>query len=162
MGMAIESTSRVVRFQPVLDTSVYAANDRMGSLVEIPNFVDESSGATTVTSVTVADASTNGAQFRILFFRDQPTIASADNAALDIADAIQQNTFVGHIPVVTADYINLSSGRLATVRNVGLVIPSASPSQTNPTGRSVWVLLQSNGTPTYAANDLVITLGLSN
>jgi hypothetical protein len=79
---------------------------------------------------------------------------------LDISDDEVADKFLGYVPVASGDYINLAGGRIATVRNVNLAVTSRK-GPNNLTGRSVWAIVQSNGTPTYGTTtDLVFYIGV--
>ena len=160
MGIAIESKVKVIVATPTVDTAIYAANDRLGSIVELTNAMDNSSGTGTIMSIAVVDKASQSAAFDVMFFDDLPTVASADNAALSITDAEMAAKFVGAVRVAAADYIILAANHAATVKNVGLVV-SAMKSETNSTGKSLFMLLRSAGTPTYTSTtDLVVTIGI--
>jgi hypothetical protein len=162
MGKANESTCRVVTFTPTVDTAIYASGDQLGSLVEIPNFVDEPSGFTKIVSLSGHDKAAQSSIMQVLFFRDRPTVTSVDNAALNISDAEMADKCIGHVSIVAGDYFALSASSMGCVRNVQLVVTSRK-GQLNLTGRSVWAIIRCGGTPTYASTtDLVFTVGLEN
>jgi hypothetical protein len=162
MGMPIESTCRVVSFTPTISTSIYASGDQLGSLVEIPNFVDEPSGFAKIVSLSICDKAAQSSILQVLFFKDRPTIVSADNAALNISDADMADMCVGHVSVVAADYFALSASSMGCVRNINLVVNSRK-GQNNLNGTSLWAIVRCGGTPTYASTtDLVFTVGLEN
>lgn len=156
MGMVIEGKSKIVSATPTLDTNVYAANDRVGSVMEFANAMDDASGTGIIVSVTVLDKATQGVALSLFLFKDIPTVASADNAALDISDA-EMAKCVGVIPIATGDYVATASNTIATVRDVSLLV-GATKSATSLTGKSLYGVLRTGGTPTYAADSLVVSL----
>jgi hypothetical protein len=159
MGTAIEGKSKVVTMTPTIDTSAYASGDQLGSLVELSNALDDSSGTGTIVSVAVLDKAAQSSALTLLLFKDKPTVASSDNAALNISDS-EMAKCLGIIPIAGTDYVALSANSIASVRNVNLVI-SSTKSDLNLNGTSLWAILRSGGSPTYgAASDLVLSIGI--
>lgn len=158
MGMAIEGKSKIASATPTLDTNAYASGDRVGSVMEFTNAMDDSSGTGTIVSLTILDKAAQGSILTLLLFNDLPTIASADNAAIDISDA-EMAKCIGSIPVAAADYVTTASNSIATIRNVNLLVQAAK-SSSNSTGKSLYGVLRSGGSPTYAASSLVVSLGI--
>lgn len=160
MGMEIETKSRVIQVTPTNDTSIYASGDQLGSLMQLTNAMDDSSGTGKLLSLSIHDKSSQSSVLQVFLFNDLPTVASADNAALNISDAEMAAKCIGHVSVVAADYFALSASSMACVRNINLVLNSVR-SVTNPTGRSIWAIIRSGGTPTYASTtDLVLSFGI--
>lgn len=160
MGMAIEGKSKILTMTPVVDTSVYASGDQLGSLVELQNAVDDSSGTGTVVSVAVLDKASQSASLSVLLFKDKPVVTSSDNGSLNISDAEMASKCLGLVPVASNDYVALNASSIATVRNVNLIVAS-SKSSDNLSGKSLWAILRSGGTPTYtSASDLVLSIGI--
>lgn len=156
MGAATEGKSKVVSVTPTLDTNAYASGDRVGSVMEFSNAMDDSSGTGTIVSVTILDKAGQGSVLSLLLFNDLPTVASADNAAIDITDA-EMAKCVGVVPIASADYVTTASNSIATVRSINLLVQAAK-SATSSTGKSLFGVLKSGGSPTYAANSLVVSL----
>lgn len=159
MGAAIETKSKILTMTPTIDTSAYAVGDQLGSLVELTNAVDDPSGTGTIVSVAVLDKSSKSAAMELLLFNDIPTVTSTDNVALNVSDA-EMAKCLGSVKVLTTSYIALTANSLASVNGVNLIVRSAK-SATNLTGKSIWALLMSSGTPTYVGTtDLVISIGI--
>ncbi len=59
----------------------------------------------------------------ILFFTASPTLAGADNDALDMTDA-NALLCVGHISLATTDYVATSSNKIACLKNINLIMES--------------------------------------
>lgn len=127
---------------PTLDTSAYADGDRMGSIVEL----DVKNDAVTLLNVEVLDKADQGANFDILFFKSSPTVASSDNAALSITDS-EAEKCLGVVSIET--WKDLGGNQMGYARNVGLGLMPES-------GGKLYMLLQSRGTPTYAAASLTL------
>ncbi len=144
---------KVVSGTPVLDTSAYGTGDRMGSIVTLSAVHPDMGGRIKISSLQVIDLAKQNAQFDILLFDASPTVASADNAAIDIADA-EIIKLVGVIPVLTADYTTAyAANSQATKSNINLIV------KTSSTSNDLYMLLVSRGAPTYAASDLIIKIG---
>lgn len=149
--------SKLFSVQPTLDTSAYATGDYMGSIVTVTDFFRNVGGVNHLNSIVVVDEAKQKAQFDILFFDSLPTVASADNAAIDIADA-EMRKCIGYVSVLTADYTtDLAANSLATKSGLNLVLKGAAPSV--GATKHLYVVLISRGSPTYAAASLTIKLG---
>jgi hypothetical protein len=160
MGTAIEGKSKIITLTPVISTSIYAAADQLGSLVEIQNAMDDSSGTGAILSVTILDKAAQSSIIDVLFFSSQPTVASSDNAALDITDAMMASYYLGHVRVQATDYIALAGCSVASIKQLGLLVQSLKDPN-NLGGKSLWMILRSGGTPTYGStSDLVIRVGI--
>lgn len=160
MGMTIEGKAKIVTVTPTVDTNIYASGDHLGTLVELANALDDASGTGLIVSVVINDKASQNSVLNLLLFKDKPTVASADNAALNITDAEMAAKCIGHIPVAAADYVALSASSVAAVRNVNLMVQGLKSSD-NPNGKSLWAILRSGGTPTYTSTtDLVISFGI--
>lgn len=157
---ASDNKAVIVFATPTIDTGIYASGDQLGSLVELTNALDDSSGTGTITSVSIVDKAKQASIIQLLFFRDKPVVTSVNNAALDISDAEMIDKCIGVVAFAAADYIALNVNSVATIRDVGLVI-SSRKSADNLNGTSLWVIARSGGTPTYTStSDLVISIGI--
>lgn len=145
---------------PVLDFgNAYAAGDQIGAgAYEVTNVLHDRDGMCFIESLTVEDATKQHAKLNILFFSAAPTVASANNAALDISAAEMKAKFIGHVSILDTDYVDLATGSYATLRAVALPLYNSvrTGGQANPK-LSVWVAVQAQGAATYvAATDLRI------
>jgi hypothetical protein len=147
--------SKVFTATPTLDTSAYIAGDRLGSIVEIENFFQHYAGKARLISVVALDQAKQKAAFDIYFFNASPTVASADNAPLDITDAEMTAKCIGRVSVATGDYgTDLAANSEATKYGLDLMLQAGADS------KSLFILLRSAGTPTYAATSLTLKLGV--
>jgi hypothetical protein len=161
--MASLLQGKVLSFAPTLDTNAYATGDQMGTLMTISNVADLSQGAVRIMTLDVIDKAKQAAAFDILFFNASPTVASADNAALDISDSEMASKLVGMVSVASADYKAFNSNSVACLRGLDLIVQAAAasvPSGPNPTQVNLYAILCSRGSPTYAASDLQLRIGL--
>lgn len=147
---------RVISVAPVVDTSIYAAGDQLGSLLTLSNAVALEGGNSILRSVSVIDKDKEKAVIDILFFSADPTLVSADNAALNISDANMALYFLGKVSVASADYTDLSASSVASLNNLNLILQSAATSTTIYAAMKIL-----SGTPTFTATgDLQIKFGI--
>lgn len=142
----------VVSVTPTLDTNAYATGDRLGSIHTIAAVVrpDVSSGlgVATLKQIVIIDQAAQSADMDILFFNALPTVASADNAAIDISDAEMIAKFIGSVSVGAA-YVALAANSVHTaIIDPGLKVYAAS-------GTTIYALPVIRDSATYAANSLV-------
>jgi hypothetical protein len=150
----MDGKARLVTVTPTISTSAYADGDQLGDVLTLTNAMDDIRDTGAVLSVSVIDKAKQNAAFDILFFDQNPTVSSSDNAALNIADAEMAAKFLGRIKVATGDYSELSASSVASVNGIGLFIASSG-------SKNLFAILQSRGTPTYTStSDLVIKIGI--
>jgi hypothetical protein len=141
-------------FDPVLDANnAYADGDHIGTSLavsEITNVLHDCDAMHFIESLTVEDALKVHGKFNVLFFSAAPTVTSNNNAALAISAAEMKAKFIGHVAIVDTDYVDLSVGSYATIRNVGLPLWNSTRTgvQANPK-LSIWAILQSKGSTTW-------------
>lgn len=138
---------------PTLDTNAYASGDRMGSLMTLTTGNNAGSGLSLM-SLTVLDTADQKAAFDILFFNAAPTIASADNAAIDISDA-EMAKAIGFVSVTADDYADFGGASVACLKNIGLGM------LISQSANNIFALCVSRGTPTYAASSLTLTFNFA-
>ena len=137
---------------PVVDTNIYASGDRLGSILTLTDFFQKYNRSAEITGLSLLDKAKQKSVLQVLFFDELPTVASADNATLDITDAEMADKCLGYLPVAAADYKDLSASSIATV------LP-ASPLLVTAKTTSLYAIILSGGTPTYtSASDLVLRL----
>lgn len=140
----MQNQYHVVEVNPTLDTSAYASGDRVGSLMTITG-VGESGSGCVLDKVVIVDQAKQSSALKILLFNAAPTIASADNAAIDITDAEMIAKCIGVIDVPSASYVALANNSVVDVAYARSV---KAPAMT------MYALLVSAGSPTYAASSL--------
>jgi hypothetical protein len=136
---------------PTVSTSpAYTANDQVGGIqtLTVPN---SSLGSCALVSFNVLDLAGQSAALSLFFFNSLPTVASSDNAALNISDA-NMALCIGHVVVAAGDYQSTSANSIASVKLSGpLYMKSA-------TADTLYVVVKTTGTPTYAGTtDLTFT-----
>lgn len=112
-------------------------------------------GYAVLSSLFLLDKAKQSAALELFLFRASPTIASADNAALDITDA-EMEKCIGVIAIPAANYFTSAAGSsICVVQNINLNINALN-------GKDIFALLVSKATPTYgAANALSLSLSVS-
>lgn len=152
----IRPSSAYVEVTPTLDTLAYADGDRLGSIEEVDVDAENGYHGVKLDSISVTDLSGNGIALDLLFFHASPTVASADNAAIDIADA-EIVKFQGHVSLAATDYIATASNKIGTKSNIGLGLKTQ---QSDSSGK-LYVLAVARGAATFAASDLTFKLHFS-
>ena len=148
-----------VTVTPTIDTTIYASGDQLGSLMTFPGLLGPGKSGQLVYA-SVYDKALQSAALSLLLFSSQPTIASSDNAALNISDA-EMLKCMAAIPFTTA-YTSTSANSINTIplsSGNNPVLPIAVYSTV--ADGTIYAIMRCGGTPTYgAASDLVITLGV--
>lgn len=148
--------ARLVTVTQATDANnAYADLDQIGPAIELPLAMDSHGDHGVLESVTVVDKSKQKSGLYLHFFDSEPTIASTDNAALNIADAEVAGKYLGMVVVAAGDYAELSASAVASIKNVQLFLKAVS------TSNSLWLVVESHGAPTYTgAVDLMIRVGI--
>ena len=135
---------------PAIDTAIYAAGDLMGGLL---TFTDVAlAGGLILQTLTLVDQAKQSAAIDLLLFGGNLSGTTlTNNVALDVADA-DLLTFLGHVSIAAANYAAFNDNSAATLKDIQLFLKPA------PTTKSLYGVLVSRGTPTYAAaTDLQLT-----
>lgn len=155
-AMPFSPVFKKVSVTPTIDTAIYANNDQLGSLMQFPGLLGPGrSGQIVFTSI--LDKSSQSAAITIFLFSSQPTIASTDNAALNISDTEMQKCC--GIITMTSAYASTSANSINSTPLASLV-QQAVYAYSDQSDGTIWAIMKSGGTPTYgAASDLIVTLG---
>jgi len=137
-----------------VDTTIYAAGQGQGDLVEILAGWTALNSAT-LKSLIVLDSSAQAAAFDVVIFDDDPTLSTFENhvaAGLHVDDMPK---VLGVIEVGTSDYVTFTSmadgnKSVATLKPDLPLIPAS--------GGTLHLACVARGTPTYVADTLAITL----
>lgn len=148
------------RVTPVIQAAAYGAGDQLGpASTKLADVVSAPQGVTRLVGIKVIDKAKQKSGIDILFFNSLPTNATADNAALDIADAEMAAKYVGVAAVATGDYKDLANSSIACVSPIQPIPMRAAQNTASPDGRSLWFTLCNRGTPTYTStSDLILVL----
>ncbi len=135
------------------DTNIYAANDQVGTLLTLADVFAGGTKKGIIESITILDKAKQSAALTLLFFDAAPTVASTNNAALDITDAELADKFVGKVEFAAASYSNLANSSIGSMANINQMIVSKSA--------DLYMIVKSAGTPTYTStSDLVLRIGI--
>lgn len=148
----VGSSDIVVTVTPTLDTNAYASGDLIFDSTEVANAARVNGGQTLLTSVTIIDKADQKVAFTLVF-ADTNTDFGTLNSAPD-PDDTETATVIGHVAIAATDYLDLGGAAVACKYGIGLSLKAGASTT------SIYIAcVNSTGTPTYAASDLVIKLG---
>lgn len=142
-------------FTPTLDTSAYADGDVLFVATELTDFMGATGGRGLVQSVTVTDASDQGAAFDIWFFNGSVSLGTINAAvALSDTDALKHR---GRIEVQSGNYYDVGGAKVADLTSF-----AGSQRYFSAAGgtRSIWVGGVARGAATYSSTALQIVFNL--
>ena len=151
--MDVQVQTRTVTVTPTIDTNAYSANDQVGGLQTLTAAAGRKDRGVTLQNVIILDKAAQSAEITIFFFDTEPTIASSNNATLNISDA-EMLKCIGHVTVTADDYATTSANAIACAKPVSVCVGLRS---SNSEG-TLYAVAKTSGTPTYgSASDLVFT-----
>lgn len=144
--------------------TTYAAGDVVGSVMTLGAGIGAANsfsvggggrdqGHVFLQTLTLIDKTTQAVEFDVLFFDSSPT-TPANNSAANFTDAQLASSCIGHCTIATTDYVTLSSGSVACIRNVGLQMQPA-------TSGTIYAVAVTQGTPDYAGGGLTFKFAFS-
>lgn len=134
------------------DTSAYASGDVVADRQVISNATRAKNAPALLQSLMLIDKADQGAALEVLFFSDDVALGT-ENAAPSISDA-NALTFLGRVSIATTDYQDLGGAKVAHKTGLSLLMSPKTDT------RDIYVaVLNGSGTPTYAADSLVLRLG---
>lgn len=145
---------RLIDVTLALDTSIFAAGDVICDTATLSAVTDVAGGCAMLESLTVIDEDDQAGVIDFYFFRVTQSLGTK-NAAPDISDANARDC-LGYVSVAAADYKDLGGVKVATIKNIQLVLKSSGSSRDCFLGAVVL-----SGTPTYTASGLKLRLGVS-
>lgn len=151
----VRNKDKVCTVSFTTDTSAYASGDLIADTQEIANAVVGHGGVVTLESVTLCDEADQKAVLWLVFLNASTSLGT-ENSAPNISDANIGDLIIGHVAVAAADYVDVGGGSVACIRNIGLKLQAASTTDSLYVG-----IVNSTGTPTYAADSLTARLGFS-
>lgn len=145
--------TRVISVTPTIDTNAYSANDQVGGIQTITGAAGRKDRGVTLQNVLILDKAAQSAAMTIFFFDELPTVASSNNAALNITDA-EMLKCIGHVSITADDYATTSANSIACAKPVSVCVGLRS---SNDSG-TLYAVVKTTGTPTYGSTtDLVFT-----
>jgi len=154
MSTQIRGTSWSVKVTPTISSSpAYSSGDQIGGIQTLTGAMING-GTGTLMSVVVLDKAAQKSALNIWFFKNQPTMASTDNAAFDITDAnLVLAEPLGFVSIAAADYVDSSSNAVGQASLADAIMVQSAASD-----GTIYAVVESAGTPTYGStSDLVFT-----
>lgn len=112
----------------------------------------ETNGSALIHSVQVIDKADQGVEMDLVFLTADQSLGTEDSA-VDITDT-ESEDIAAVVNVPSTAYVDLIGSQQAFVTNIGQAIKGPSDSQ------SLWIGAITRGTPTYAADSLIVRVGL--
>lgn len=153
----VTTPSEVIEITLTLDTNPYAQNDILAATQEISNALRSSGDVSILHSLSIIDKSGNDAAIDILFLRSNTSVGT-ENAAENMSDNTGQEILT-EVQVIATDYIDYANFSRATKVNgdegMGQLLYATS-------GTSLYIaaVYRDAAGNTYAANDIIIKIGL--
>lgn len=144
--------SDTYRIKPTLAGTAYAVGEAMGTAgaLTVENPMRNRRSAILYTAI-VHDYAAQSAALDIILFKVTPTTSTiTDHAAINITTADNEN-IVGIIRVAVSDYLDLTATSIAQASTPTILAPGVEY-------KDLYAIVRSNGTGTYAANDLDIDI----
>ena len=147
----VTGTGVVLTLSPTIDTTTYAPGDVLFSTTELAGATRSTGGRSYVQSIHILDEDDQGYGFDLLFLNASTTIGAV-NAACAVTDTNARN-IIGRITVTTSDYLDLGGSRVATLRNVGMMLQSSGTT-------SIYAAAVTTGTGLHTASGIKLQIGL--
>ncbi len=149
----------VHRFTLVTVAAAYADGDLIVGANALGDIAADSGGVARLQSIVLLNKIATAVPLDLMFFEATaagagPTIASADNAAIDITDA-EMLKCIGVVNVPAAAYTMLASCAVATVRGIDLPLKALKKT------KNFFVVPVARGAVTFTSiSDLILRLGI--
>lgn len=152
LGTQPPAPADVIDVTLTLDTLIYAAGDVHSDVVAVPNAVRDNGGKAILNSLTVHDEDDQAAAGLDLVFFGANVSLGAKNAIPAISD-VDARQILGIVSLVAGDFKDLGGVKVASLRNVGLLVEAGAAS------KDIYVQTITQGTPTQTANGMRLRLG---
>lgn len=136
---------------PVIGAASFSANDFVGGVLTLDNYLRSSAGLGILTSLVLVDKSKQAAALTVFFFGKTLAGSYADNGAEAIT-AADWLKCIGFVDVLASDYKTLANASVVSLNLISLGARAL-------IGAPIYALIVTTGTPTYAANALQLTFG---
>jgi hypothetical protein len=145
-----------IKLTPTIDTNVYAANDLVGPRLEFDLSAFADVDELYLNHVLLMDKADQAGGYTLVLFEEDPTNTTfTDNGALDINDG-DADKIIGVIALtVQTDVGGLRVNYQTITNTMRFPIPIRNAGASKLYG----CLMLTSGTPTFAANSLVVKLG---
>jgi len=133
-------------------TSAYTSGDNIGGVITCSGALRTNGGTAIIQDISIWDLSNQKSNITIHFWNASPSGTYTDNAAEVIAG--DQAKYLGMYNITAADYVTVGAIATANLDYVGVVL------QGGTTSSDIFYTIVTTSTPTYAANALIIKLGI--
>lgn len=134
------------------DTAAYASGDLIADTQSFTG-MRVAGGRGMLYSLTVIDEDDQGVAFTVYFLSANNTFGT-ENSAPSISDASARD-ILGFVDVATADYKDIGGVRIASIKNINLMLES-----TGATTNLFLAVVNGAGTPTFTATGVKLKLGI--
>lgn len=136
-----------------LDTLIYADGEVLSDTATLTDAMRVNGGKGRITSITAIDEDDQGVAFDIAFFRVTQSLGTK-NGAPSISDANARDC-LGIVSIATGDYVDLGGVKVATKRDINLMVEADNASKNLFIGT-----ITRGGTPTYTASGIKLRIGI--
>lgn len=163
----IKNIKNTFTVTPTLDTSAYDSGDFLAGPFLLENIYTEGWGDQCVLKdIKILDQAKQNADFDFLFFGEEPTVASAQNSAIDISNSEMTSKFVGAVSIrscgASQQYIELANSSCLAANGLDLIMTRARSSDgiNHYKEPHLWVVMViRSDDKTFLADDLQINFG---
>lgn len=148
----VGGNSDIVDVTLSLDTSAYSNGDVLAETQAVASAVRVAAGKAVLHSIVLNDKDDQGAALDLVFLRTNVSLGTK-NAAPSITDA-NADEILGIVSVISTDWIDLGGCKIATLRNVGLLLEAGAAAT------SIFIAAITRGAPTHTASGITLRLGL--
>jgi len=132
--------------------AAYDANDVLADTQEVTGCLRVAAGSGILQSFQIVDGDDNTAAAMTVYIFKSNVSLGTENSAVSITDA-NAAEIIGIIQIAAGDWVDLLASRMAFKGNLGIPVKVAS-------GTSLWIALQTAGTPTQTASGITGILGI--
>lgn len=159
VGMTPVLTSGVTTRKTITfttDTAAYASGDLIADTQQLDAFFRIADGTGMIHDMTLFDKADQTAAGMFVLVHQTTTSMGTENSAPNISDANAVAGIIGVIPVVAADWLDIGGCKVATIRGINMPVKAVSG-----TDDLYFSIVNSTGTPTFAADSLFASFGVS-
>ena len=159
MSELIRRTVDVKTFSPVVTAaSAYTAGNCVGTLFELPNAALDGSGSAMVKSILATSKGTSAAALVLVLFGKKPAGTFTDKTAFDPAAA--DVALITGMCIFGGTWKNFGTASASIDKDLDVMVTAAVDSTTGGS-TSLWGVLYTTGTPTFATtSDLTVKISL--
>lgn len=149
----VGGNSALIDFTLSLDTSAYASGDLLAESQSIASVMRAADKTAILQSLVLNDKDDQGAAFTLYFLNANVSMGT-ENSAPSISDT-NADSILGWVDIATTDWKDLGGTRVASIRNIGLLLKPVSG------GTNIYIAaVNGSGTPTFSASGITGRLGV--